>query len=305
MNISELMDPFAIKQIAVTGRELGRGAYGRVFEVIHCGTNFAVKEIHSILLGGGERSLMKMEKMFLRECYLLSRCLHPNIVQFIGIYYPINALPTLVMEIMECSLSQFIEQNSKPLNLNKALSMIQDVSLGLWYLHSRNPPVRHCDLSPHNILINTTLIVAKIADFGAAVEGIEGKLKVPGALHFMPPEALSQDPHYGLPSDVFSYGGVALCTVVEVWPVPTDKMQFDPKTRRRKILSEVERRKQYLDMMIGEAEKLRPLVEECLNDDPAVRPTMETLSERIKKLKKYLVSPPKSEVYLFLVHYAI
>ena len=39
-------------------------------------------------------------------------------------------------------------------------------------------------------------------------------------------------------------------------------------------LSKVERHQQYLDKMIGEAEVLKTLVEECLDDDPAVRPTI-------------------------------
>ena len=39
------------------------------------------------------------------------------------------------------------------------------------------------------------------------------------------------------------------------------------------------------DKMIGEAEVLRPLVEECLDDDPAVRPTIATVCERIQVSK--------------------
>ena len=50
-------------------------------------------------------------------------------------------------------------------------------------------------------------------------------------------------------------------------------------------MSEVERRQQYLDKMIGEAEVLRPLVEECLDDDPAVRPTIATVCDRIQENK--------------------
>ena len=42
---------------------------------------------------------------------------------------------------------------------------------------------------------------------------------------------------------------------------------------------------QYLDKMIGEAEVLRPLVEECLDDDLVVRPTMATVCERIQVSK--------------------
>ena len=48
---------------------------------------------------------------------------------------------------------------------------------------------------------------------------------------------------------------------------------------------EVERRQQYLDKMIGEAKVLRPLVEECLDDDPAVRPTIATVCKRIQMSK--------------------
>ena len=37
--------------------------------------------------------------------------------------------------------------------------------------------------------------------------------------------------------------------------------------------------------MIGESEVLRPLVEECLDYDPAVRPTIATVCERIRVSK--------------------
>ena len=80
--------------------------------------------------------------------------------------------------------------------------------------------------------------------------------------------------------DVFSFAGIILHTFNQRWPRPIEGVQFDPKTRKRVALSEVERRQQYLDKMIGE---LRPLVEECLDDDPAVRPTIETVCESYMK----------------------
>ena len=63
------------------------------------------------------------------------------------------------------------------------------------------------------------------------------------------------------------------------WPNPPKQVDFDIKTRTM-----VEQRQQYLDKM-GEAEVLRPLVEECLGDDPAVRPTIVTVCERIQMSK--------------------
>ena len=109
--------------------------------------------------------------------------------------------------------------------------------------------------------------------------------KAPGTVDFMPLEALANHPVYGLPMDVFSFAGIILHTFNQQWPRPTEAIQFDPKTRKRVALSEVERRQQYLDKMIGEAEMLRPLVEECLDDDPAVRPTIAIVCESVQMNK--------------------
>ena len=99
--------------------------------------------------------------------------------------------------------------------------------------------------------------------------------------------------------DVFSFAGIILHTFNQQWPSPSEQVQFDPKTRRRVALSEVERRQQYLDKMIGEAEVLRPLVEECLDDDPAVRPTIATVCERIQVNKDaYMKESPQDVITL-------
>ena len=44
--------------------------------------------------------------------------------------------------------------------------------------------------------------------------------------------------------------------------------------------------------MIGEAEVLKPLVEECLDDDPAVRPTITTVCEKIQVSKGTYINKP-------------
>ena len=54
--------------------------------------------------------------------------------------------------------------------------------------------------------------------------------------------------------------------------------------------------------MIREAEVLRPLVEECLDDDPAVRSTIATVCERIHKIKDlaYTKEPPQENLQLII-----
>ena len=68
-----------------TGKELGRGAYGRVFEVDYEGTLCAAKEVHALILQNArDDDLQKIKENFLRECKIWSTLRHPNVAQFLG-----------------------------------------------------------------------------------------------------------------------------------------------------------------------------------------------------------------------------
>ena len=272
--------------------ELGRGAYGRVYAVKYCQTICAAKEIHSILVEGvGQVEMQRTIESFMRECRQCSTLRHPNILQFLGVYYPTGGgganrlrLPVMVMEMMADSLTSFVDKHEKiPVHIKYLI--VHDVSLGLCYLHNHDPPIVHRDLSPNNVLL-TAHHVAKISDLGVAkvikADSRKTMTKASGTVDFMPPEALANSPVYGPPMDVFSFAGIILHTFNQQWPRPTGAIQFDTKTRKMMAFSEVERRQQYLDKMIEEAEVLRPLVKECLDYDPAVRPTIATVCERIQ-----------------------
>ena len=68
-----------------SGKEIGRGAYGRVFEVDYEGTACAAKEIHSALLeyAYGDQ-IQNLKDNFLHEWQIWSTLRHPNVVQFLG-----------------------------------------------------------------------------------------------------------------------------------------------------------------------------------------------------------------------------
>ena len=289
-------DSFVLKGITeFRNKELGRGAYGKVYVVKYCKMTCAAKEIHGILVEDvGEIERARTIQSFVVECRQCSKLRHPNIVQFLGIYYPTGAdgatnkmrLPVMVMEMMLDSLTSFVKKPDIPIRIK--YSIVHDVSLGLCYLHHHDPPIVHRDLSPNNVLL-TTHYVAKISDLGVAkvikADSKKTMTKVPGTVDFMPPEALKNSPVYGPPMDVFSFAGIILHTFNQEWPNPIDPVYFNPKTRKQKALSEIERRQQHLDKMTREAKELRPLVEECLDYDPAVRPNIETVSDRIETSK--------------------
>ncbi|XP_065906093.1 uncharacterized protein [Dysidea avara] len=281
-------------RVRSTGVELGRGSYGKVFEVEYDGKSCASKEVHRWMMElptAEEQSKIKDD--FLRECHLWSTLRHPNVVQFLGIYYPSSdesVLPVMVMEKMQESVTSLVDKHDN-IPLLVKLSILHDVSLGLRYLHGHNPPIVHRDLSPNNILV-TPHLEAKITDLGVAKTMMMGPnsktmTKTPGTGVFMPPEALDNKPVYGPPLDVFSFGGVILHVTSRQWPTPKSWSQIDPKTRKRIILtSEVERRQEYIDMMIGSDADLKPLVVSCLEDDPELRPPAADMSERIKMMKE-------------------
>ena len=279
-------------QIKRTGVELGKGSYGKVFEVDYSGKLCAAKEIHSLLLelATGEGAA-KLKDDFLRECQLWSTLRHPNVVQFLGIYYPStdeSGLPIMLLEKMHESVTSLIEKHDN-IPLLVKLSILHDVSLGLRYLHDHNPVIIHRDLSPNNILV-TSHLEAKITDLGVAkvmttTGGTKTLTKTPGTSVFMPPEALDDRPVYGPPLDVFSFGGVILYVTSRQWPIPKSWSQIDPKTNKRVLLTEVERRQQYIDMMSGGDAGLKSLVMSCLEDDPKLRPSMTDISERLRKMK--------------------
>ena len=287
IDVEQTLKRVILTRVEPDRRELGRGAYGRVFTVKYRGIVYAAKEIHSILVEGvGEEEKQAIKKSFLRECYQCSTLHHENIVQFIGICYlrKNSYVPVMMMELMDRSLTSFI--NDKPkVDVKAKIPILLDVSRGLTYLHTRDPPIIHRDLSPNNVML-TNKLIAKIGDLGVAkviqADNKQTKSKLttnPGTTDFMPPESGVDNPNYGTALDIFSFGGITLFVVSGEWPTPTALTEFDPKTRSVRGFTEVERRQQFLDKLVGVAEELKPLTEKCLDNDPKMRPNINAVSE--------------------------
>ena len=290
VDIPSILQSHVLSGIVETGKEIGHGSYGVVHEVNYNGKLCAAKQAYYIFIGA--EGFSKMRDDFVCECHLWSTLLHPNVVQFLGVYYPPrneSGLPTLVMEKMWNSLTSLAEKHQN-IPLHVKISILTDVALGLRYLHSKNPPVIHCDLSPNNILVGFRL-EAKITDLGVARavkigSSTKTMTKAPGTTDFMPPEAVSDRPMYGPPLDIFSYGGIILHAITQQWPRPSSWVYIDPQSRKQRLLSEVERREHYLKQVIITSPRgLNAIATSCLNGDPEKRPVIKTLSDAINKVK--------------------
>jgi len=73
-----------LKQLAIMDidrefhcKELGRGAYAKVFTIRYRGADYAAKEIYRILVEGVEEEQKQaVKKNFIRECYQCSKLHH-------------------------------------------------------------------------------------------------------------------------------------------------------------------------------------------------------------------------------------
>ena len=207
----------------------------------------------------------------------------------IGIYYPAKEnLPVLVMEKMHFSLRTLVENRSN-LQWEDKLSILNDVGFGLQYMHSRNPPIVHRDITPNNILLCNHLR-AKISDLGVAkvMQATDTKTltQAPGTNDFMPPESLASKPVYGLSLDIFSFGGVILYICIQQWPELAPLIEFNQDTGMRTVLTEIQRRQQDLDKMIGVYADLKSLVISCLDDNSKNRPLVGQVLQEIRQVKR-------------------
>ena len=191
--------------------ELDRGAYGSVYAGEFAGRPVAVKRIHPPLLEAHLAQGQQVRRDFQAECQRMKDIgERPNVVGFIGAFQDRTG-PFLVMEKMAQNLYTFLEANRGTLRLQQQLRLCLDIATGLAFLHSQDPPLMHRDLTARNVLLDESGR-AKIGDLG------QSKLKTaahfqtrqPGAVPYMPPEALRTQPEYNEKVDIFSFGVLML-----------------------------------------------------------------------------------------------
>ena len=287
-DFSPALRNFVIDNITI-GNQIGRGANGRILEAKWEGIVVAVKEIHSIFMNEvSDLEFQSFKRSFLRECEQSSRLRHPNIVRFFGIYHPPGArVPSLVMERLHCSLTSLLE-NNPVVPIGTKIWIIKDVALGLRYLHTRNPPIIHRDLSSNNVLLSKGM-EGKIGDLGTArlvdPRRQSRMTTAPGTLHFMPPEALADvtNIRYGKELDVFSLGCVMLHTLSHEWPTPSQAVIINPDTGLVTGRTEVERRSHYFERIDrSRSDVLIPLIESCLSNVPKNRPSIVRVCDQLE-----------------------
>ncbi|OMJ93085.1 hypothetical protein SteCoe_4029 [Stentor coeruleus] len=194
---------------------INRGSSCVVYKGMWRGTDIAIKQFKIEY----STSAKELEK-FIKEMQILSKIRHPNLILLMGVCIDQPNLCLLSELVQNCSLFQAIHKSQKPLTIENRFKIAIQITQGLVYLHSNNPPIIHRDLKPENCLLDESFNI-KIADFGLARpltrfigEEIQTTVCI-GTTRFMAPELFdkSKSKSIGVGVDIWALG----CIFIEVF----------------------------------------------------------------------------------------
>ena len=193
----------------LVGKMIGRGGMGAVYlaKRQEDGSTVALK----VMLAQTDVDDAAREN-FQREIEITRSLRHPRIV---SLFDHGSAGSTFYFAMEYCaggSLSAALLQRQKPLDLDVAMRLSQQVLEGLSFAHEQG--FIHRDIKPENILLaSAEMTVAKLTDFGlaksfqqAGLSGMTATGFAAGTLQFMPREQLTNFRLLRPASDVWSMG---------------------------------------------------------------------------------------------------
>ena len=271
---------------------LGSGSYGVVCKAMRGQCLCAAKLLHSIFFQSNDPGIATTRRRFEQECHFLNDMKHPHIVEYLGTTDdPDSGLLVLLMELMDESLTHFLERSQQPLAYHIEVDLCHDIAQALAYIHSKE--IIHRDLSSNNVLLLAGR--AKITDFGMskfldASRRMTPLTMCPGTLVYMPPEALSEPPVYSKKIDCFSFGVLQIQIMTRQFPDPGPTMRVveDSRSPTGKIKIPVldsKRRKSHIDL-IDPTHTLLPMALNCLSHPEKDRPSAEDLCQQLATFKE-------------------
>ena len=124
--------------------------------------------------------------------------------------------------------------------------------------------------------------LAKLLDVQTQVA--VSQIMAPGSLHYMPPEALKENPVYNLKLDIFSFGHLTLFVAVQKPPSVHELDETTMYNALKKSTIQIQRRRRTIEQIGGERHILYPLITQCLQDKVERRPTTTELNDSLKEL---------------------
>lgn len=287
--MANTQDDNIIEDIQI-GNQIGSGANASILEAKWEGLTVAIKDVRCILDEISGQESQRLREHFLSECRLSSCIRHPNIVRFLGVYYASGSgtkLPYIVMERLRCNLDELLMQHSVvPLEIK--LHILHGISVGLRYLHTREPPVIHKDLTSENVLLSDGIEVKVTNLSTACLIPSHCYVRSSRSLDFLP---VMDDPTNEITKEVniFSFGCIMIHMFSHQWPSPSPALvnSNDPDEHQgiANSSSELDRRAQYIDKIPKAIDDVVvPLITSCLENLSGDRPTAEEVCDQLESL---------------------
>ena len=266
---------------------IGIGGSSEVYLGNYRGTEVAIKKLK--ISEFNEKNLKEFE----REVSSLLILRHPNLVLFMGAITEINNI-SIITEF--CSGGNLFELLYKKKNIflpwDLRIKILLEISIGMNFLHTNNPPIIHRDLKSLNILLteniskSSDLTKIKISDFGLSKilksldinNNMSGQL---GTCHWMAPEVI-KNKNYTLKADVYSFG-------ILIFEICSRKIPYYGMNLQQ-IQSFVADEKGRPDINLLEENspiQLVNLMIKCWDDNYNNRPSFSQIIKYLKKLISY------------------
>lgn len=293
-------------------RDLGQGAFGRVFQAKAPGiipgeefTNVAVKMLK-------EEAADDLLKDFEREACLLSEFDHPNIVKLLGVC-ALGRPMCLLFEYMgrgdlneflrTCSPGNYIMRSVEKddsfidsrLSHMDLINIARQIASGMVYLSDRK--FVHRDLATRNFLINDEMVV-KIADFGLSQkiylqDYYKGDEQDAIPVRWMPLESILYN-KYTVESDVWAF---AVC----LWEIFSFALQPYYGMTHEEVVKYI-KEGNVLQCPDNTPLSVYELMKLCWNRKPSERPTFKFIYESLNNIKSELKAENKSNSVPFRIH---
>ncbi|KAF9514060.1 hypothetical protein BS47DRAFT_1454752 [Hydnum rufescens UP504] len=298
-------DVIPFEEIKGKWEKLGKGGFGEVSKGVHSSLgHISVQVIHHeypakyLGIDVAVKEILRsktydFQKYFDREWSLMREARHPNVVLYMALSHgppPDNRVFIISEFIENGNLREYIWDKTKPLPWHLRLSFATDATRAMAYLHARQ--CVHRDLKPENLLLTANGRL-KVTDFGfarilAQNEDDAKRQTTCGTDLYMSPE-IARGEKFGLETDVFSLG-VIFCELL------SRKLAFKD--------SYFQRTAPWYAMDRDEVRMLAPfdcppdflsLALDCCTWDPAGRPTMVQILDRLRKIETAVVNRAPQE----------
>ncbi|KAK3439465.1 hypothetical protein EUGRSUZ_C04329 [Eucalyptus grandis] len=276
--------------------ELGRGSFGIVYKGVLGSEDTNLVAVKVLATRTGES-----EKEFEREVSAIGQTNHKNLVQLLGLCNE-GQHRLLVYEFMSNgTLADFLFGASKP-SWYRRIEIACDVARGLSYLHEDcTRHIIHCDVKPQNILLDGSL-TAKISDLGLAKLLMANQTRtttgVRGTRGYLALEWFRNMP-ISSKVDVYSFGillveliccrknyepeakiEAQIVLVDWVYDCYHDESIFELVESDEEALSDIKRVKRFVMTALW-----------CIQEDPALRPTMKKITQMLEGAVEVPVPP--------------